>query len=35
MDALERFKLEFYGWVQALNKVKGYGASPEAILKRL
>lgn len=35
MDALERFKLEFHGWVQALNKVKGYEASPEAILGHL
>jgi len=35
MDALERFRSEFLGWVRALNRVKGFDASPEDILKKL
>ena len=35
MDALERFRLEFRGWVRALNRVKGFDASPDDVLGRL
>jgi hypothetical protein len=35
MDALERFRLEFRGWVRALNRVKGFDASPDDVLERL
>lgn len=35
MDALERFRSEFRGWVSALNRVKGFDASPDDVLGRL
>jgi hypothetical protein len=35
MDALERFRQEFKGWVRAVNKTKGYDASPDEVLDRL
>ena len=35
MDALERFRSEFRGWVRALNRVKGFNVSPDSVLERL
>jgi hypothetical protein len=35
MDALERFKKEFRGWIRALNEAKGFKASPDEVLERL
>lgn len=35
MDALERFRTEFRGWVRALNRTKGLNASPDEVLERL
>ena len=35
MDALERFRSEFRSWVRALNRVKGFDASPDNVLERL
>ena len=35
MDALERFRSEFRDWVRALNRVKGFDASPDDVLERL
>ena len=35
MDALERFRLEFKGWVLAYNRIKGFEASPDEVLARL
>lgn len=34
MDALERYRQEFRGWINALNKVKGYDADPDEVLDR-
>ena len=35
MNALERFRTEFRGWVRALNRTKGLNASPDEVLERL
>jgi len=35
MDALERFRLEFKGWVLAYNRIKEFEASPDEVLARL
>lgn len=35
MDALERFRSEFKGWVLALNRAKGLNASVDEVLSRL
>jgi hypothetical protein len=35
MDALERFRSEFRGWVKVHNQTNGFDAEPEEVLNRL